>query len=50
MVESGRVSKKGRIRASIEKGPGEYRKRVEFERVPKKGRIWASIGEGLGRV
>ena len=53
MVESRRVSGKGRIRASIEKivsannGMGsnecEYPKMVESGRVPRKARIRASI-------
>ena len=60
MVESVRVSGKGRIRASIEKivsannGMGsnecEYRKMVESRRVPGKGRIRASIEKVSERV
>ena len=60
MVESGRVSGKCSIRASIEKTVStntekmlnecEYRKMVESGRVPKKGRIRASIEKVSGRV
>ena len=59
MVESGRISGKARIRASIEKvrtstGKGfnqcVYRKIVEFGSVTEKGRIRASIEKLLGRV
>ena len=55
MVESGRVSGKGRIRARTKKavpastGKGsnlyEYRKMVEYGRVPGKGRIRVSTGK-----
>ena len=60
MVESGRVSGKFRIRASIEKTVSantemgsnqcEYRKMVESRRVPVKGRIRASIEKVSRRV
>ena len=53
MVESGRVPKKGRIRATIEKHSGRVsdksrisvstKKMVESGRVPGKGRIRATI-------
>ena len=45
MVESGRVPRKGRIRASIEKLSVEYRKSVESVLVPKNGTIRASTGK-----
>ena len=60
MVEFGRVTQKGRIRASIQKiarvstGKGsnqcEYRKMVESGLVLGKGRIRATIQKQSGRV
>ena len=60
MVESGRVSEKGKIWASIEKTVSdntetgsnecEYRKIIESKRVSGKGRIRASIEKVCLRV
>ena len=45
MASSGSVPGKGRIRASVEKLPGEYQKRVESVGVPKNGIIRVSTGK-----
>ena len=60
MVESGRVPKKGRIRAIMEKTLSantekgskgcEYRKMVDSRRVPGQGRIRANIEKLSRRV